>query len=304
MIATHVSRPIRSASASGPIGCAKPSFAIVSIASGSATPSMQRVRRLVDERHQDPVRDEAGEVARLGRRPCRGRARAATIARGRLVGRLARPRITSTSFSTGTGLKKCMPITRSGRFVAAASEVIGIEDVFDARTASAGSTRVGAAEDVLLHGRVLDDRLDHQVGGDELVDRRHAREHLVRRARRPSPRASSRLLRIVASPRSVAPGNGSCSETRRPGRGDDLRDAAAHLPRADDEDVLELHAAREPTLPERVAGIVAQPIDDQRALRRRPCTRLSSPWLVERRSARSARSCTPSCRAATEGRCP
>jgi hypothetical protein len=27
------------------------------------------------------------------------------------------------------------------------------------------------------------------------------------------------------------------------GRGDDLRDAAAHLPRADDEDVLEAHGA-------------------------------------------------------------
>jgi len=39
MIATHVSRPIRSASASGPSGWAKPSSAIVSIASGSATPS-------------------------------------------------------------------------------------------------------------------------------------------------------------------------------------------------------------------------------------------------------------------------
>ncbi len=39
MIATHVSSPIRSASASGPMGCAKPSLAIVSIASGSATPS-------------------------------------------------------------------------------------------------------------------------------------------------------------------------------------------------------------------------------------------------------------------------
>ena len=32
------------------------------------------------------------------------------------------PRITSTSASTGTGLKKCMPITRSGRPVAAASD--------------------------------------------------------------------------------------------------------------------------------------------------------------------------------------
>src|SRR4029079_10275311 len=73
MIATQVSRPIRSASASGPIGCAKPSFAIVSIASGSATPSsrayalLEGVRRLVDEGHQDAVRDEAREVARLGR---------------------------------------------------------------------------------------------------------------------------------------------------------------------------------------------------------------------------------------------
>ena len=76
MIATHVSSPIRSASASGPIGCAKPSFAIVSIASGSATPSMQRVRRLVDERHQDPVRDEAGEVVRLAPAPCRDPRRA------------------------------------------------------------------------------------------------------------------------------------------------------------------------------------------------------------------------------------
>src|SRR5205814_365419 len=39
MIATHVSRPIRSARASGPIGWLKPSFAIVSIASASATRS-------------------------------------------------------------------------------------------------------------------------------------------------------------------------------------------------------------------------------------------------------------------------
>ena len=39
MIATQVSRPIKSARASGPSGCAKPSLAIVSIASASATPS-------------------------------------------------------------------------------------------------------------------------------------------------------------------------------------------------------------------------------------------------------------------------
>ena len=35
--------------------------------------------------------------------------------------------ISSTSAITGTGLKKCIPITRSGRPVTAASEPIGIE---------------------------------------------------------------------------------------------------------------------------------------------------------------------------------
>ena len=50
-------------------------------------------------------------------------------------------RITSTRRSTGTGLKKCIPITRSGLPVTAASEAIGIELVFEARIASAGSAR-------------------------------------------------------------------------------------------------------------------------------------------------------------------
>ena len=40
----------------------------------------------------------------------------------------------------GTGLKKCMPMTRSGRPVTAASEEIGIDDVFDARIASAANS--------------------------------------------------------------------------------------------------------------------------------------------------------------------
>ena len=67
MIATHVSSPIRSARASGPIGCPKPSFATVSIASGLGDPAASAYDGLVDERHQDPVRDEAGDVARLDR---------------------------------------------------------------------------------------------------------------------------------------------------------------------------------------------------------------------------------------------
>ncbi len=52
---------------------------------------------------------------------------------------MARPRTTSTSFITGTGLKKCIPITCSGRSVEAAIWVIEIDDVFVARMASAGA---------------------------------------------------------------------------------------------------------------------------------------------------------------------
>jgi hypothetical protein len=49
---------------------------------------------------------------------------------------VASPRITSTSFITGTGLKKCMPMTLSGRLVSAASFVIEIEEVLEARMTS------------------------------------------------------------------------------------------------------------------------------------------------------------------------
>ena len=46
----------------------------------------------------------------------------------------------STSGRTGTGLKKWMPITCSGRRVAVASFMIGIEDVLEASTASTSVT--------------------------------------------------------------------------------------------------------------------------------------------------------------------
>ena len=49
---------------------------------------------------------------------------------------VCRPRISSTSAIIGTGLKKCMPRKRSGRFVTAASCVIEIDDVLVARIAS------------------------------------------------------------------------------------------------------------------------------------------------------------------------
>ena len=46
---------------------------------------------------------------------------------------VAIPLITSTSFITGAGLKKCIPITLSGLFVAEATSVIDKDDVLEAK---------------------------------------------------------------------------------------------------------------------------------------------------------------------------
>src|SRR5258705_110194 len=50
---------------------------------------------------------------------------------------VCRPRTISTRAMTGTGLKKCIPMKRSGYDIAAASLVIEIEDVLDAMIVSA-----------------------------------------------------------------------------------------------------------------------------------------------------------------------
>ena len=64
MIARQMSRPIRSASASGPIGWFMPSFITVSIASLVGHAFHEREDRLVDHRHEDAVGDEARVVVR------------------------------------------------------------------------------------------------------------------------------------------------------------------------------------------------------------------------------------------------
>ena len=51
-------------------------------------------------------------------------------------GAVSCPLITSTSFITGAGLKKCIPITLSALFVDAAISVIEREEVLDARIVS------------------------------------------------------------------------------------------------------------------------------------------------------------------------
>ena len=88
----------------------------------------------------------------------------------RVSSEVSRLGTSSTSCSTGTGLKKWMPITCCGRDVTTPSFMIGIEEVLDARIAS-GSVTISSrrAEQLDLGALVLDDRLDDQLPVGELA---------------------------------------------------------------------------------------------------------------------------------------
>ena len=76
----------------------------------------------------------------------------------------------STRGSTGTGLKKWMPMTCSGRRVAMASFMIGIDDVFDASTAPVvRHDLVDPPERLDLERLDLGDGLDHELPVGERV---------------------------------------------------------------------------------------------------------------------------------------
>ena len=134
-----------------------------------------------------------------------------------------------------------MPITRSGRPVAAASVEIGIEDVFDASTASGGSVSSARRKTSSFTAASSTTASIIRSAGDELLDGLDAAEHLVRIG----PALLGELAearRIVSRPRSTAPGRRVVERDAPAGARDDLRDPAAHLARADDEDVLEIQS--------------------------------------------------------------
>ena len=98
-------------------------------------------------------------VARTGVLPSRARTRRRPA---KTSGAVAMVRTTSTSFISGTGLKKCRPMKRSGRPVAVISSVMESEEVFEAKIASCFST-ASSGVDLPLLGEVLDDGLDDDV---------------------------------------------------------------------------------------------------------------------------------------------
>jgi len=99
---------------------------------------------------------------------------------------------------------------------------------------------VGLPEDLGLRVEILDDRLDHHRGRDDLLDCRDAAQNFVRIG----PTLLRKLLEALAhrGEPALRRSRGSVVERDVAARGGhDLSDPAAHLTRSHDEDVLEIH---------------------------------------------------------------
>src|SRR2546428_638984 len=147
-MARHVSRPMRSARASGPSGWPSPSFITVSTASGVATPSItQKIASLIIGMSTRFDTNPGASLTSTGVFP---RALAISSVRRVVPSAVSSPRTTSTSCITGTGFMKCIPITCAGRLVAAASAVIEIEEVLEERIAAGGAARSSSRKNASL----------------------------------------------------------------------------------------------------------------------------------------------------------
>ena len=121
------------------MGCAMPSLNTSSTASGVATPSITMNMASLSSGISTRLETNPGaSFTSTGVFPSlRDNSRTDV----KVSSDVANPRITSASFITGTGLKKCMPMTLSGRLVSAPSLVIDIEEVFEARIVSGRVSR-------------------------------------------------------------------------------------------------------------------------------------------------------------------
>src|SRR5205809_132866 len=112
MICRHVASPRKSASSSGPIGWFIPSFITASIASFVATPSWRANTASLIIGIRIRFETNPGKSwTSTGVFPSRSHSSRHAF---RVASLVWRPRTTSTSFITGTGLKKWRPMNRSG----------------------------------------------------------------------------------------------------------------------------------------------------------------------------------------------
>ena len=142
-MSSTTSRPMRSARASGPIGCRIPSVMIRSMSRAAPTPSMSaKAASLIIGMRTRLETNPGASLTAQGVFP-RRRARAMVVSN--TGSEVSSPRMTSTSSMTGTGFMKCMPMNRSARPDRAPSRVIEIDEVFVARIVSGDSRGSSAA---------------------------------------------------------------------------------------------------------------------------------------------------------------
>ena len=171
--------PTRSSSSNGPMRKPAASFMTRSTSTGSQTPSLT-------------MRSASGPYARpawLTRKPgvslhttaCLPMRRPMASSASTTAASVRNPAMTSTSFISGGGLKKCSPAMRSGCAARAATAVTGSDEVFVARMESRGNDAIQLGEGPLLDLDVLDDRLDHEVAVCEPVELVHDQNPVNRR---------------------------------------------------------------------------------------------------------------------------
>jgi hypothetical protein len=157
-----------------------------------------------------------------------------------------RPGTTSTTFISGTGLKKWKPATPLGPGA-------GGGDLGHRQGGGVGGEDGVVADDLLepgeqraLGGEILGNRLDHDLGGAEPVE---AGQHLdARRGRRRLARSDLPLLGLARDHRrgeiAGLPGDllpGVAEQDPQPARRRDLGDAPAHRAGADNADGCDVH---------------------------------------------------------------
>ena len=152
-------------------------------------------------------------------------------------------RMTSTSDMTGTGLKKCMPITRSGRPVAAASVAMGMEEVLDARIASGGG-RLSAVLKIASFTETSSTTASIMSSASTMPSTGSTRASTSSGSAPPfsasfSEAAPHRLQAALDRSRRRVVKRDATARGRQ-----HLGDAAAHLAGADNEYVVERHEAR------------------------------------------------------------
>ena len=78
------------------------------------------------------------------------------------------PGDTSISFISCAGRQKCMPTTRSSRPEPPAISVIDSVEVLEAKIVSAGQIAFELAEQLPLDGKLLEHRLDDEIGSRQV----------------------------------------------------------------------------------------------------------------------------------------